>query len=210
VDGRVGRLIAMKVPILAMLFIVCLVALSAGVLWWPWIADADASINNFFGPYRTQPFIAGFMWLTALGANPTVVAVCGTMSGGLWVARLSRLILPLWIAFLGGEATNWGLKYLVGRTRPPFLEVASATSPSFPSGHSMSSMVVYGFVAFVLTSRGSRRQLGVAAAVALGLLILLIGFSRVFLSLHFASDVLGGFLVGGFWLLMGIMRAARD
>jgi undecaprenyl-diphosphatase len=74
----------------------------------------------------------------------------------------------------------------------------------------MSSMVVYGFAAFVLTSRGPRRRIGVAAAVALALLILLIGFSRVFLSLHFASDVLGGFLVGGFWLLTGIMRAARN
>jgi membrane-associated phospholipid phosphatase len=209
-DSRVARRIGMKVPILAMLFIVCLIALAAGVLWWPRIAEADVSINNFFAPYRVRPFLAGFMWLTAVGANPTVVAVCVTMTGLLWVARLSGLILPLWIAFAGGEATSWSLKYLVGRTRPPFLEVASATSPSFPSGHSMSSMVVYGFAAFVLTSRGPRRRTGVAAAVALALLILLIGFSRVFLSLHFASDVLGGFLVGGFWLLMGIMRAARN
>ena len=200
----------MKASRLAMFLIVCLIALSAGVLWWPWIAVADSGINDFFSPYRSQPLLAGFMWLTALGANPTAVAVCVTMTGLLWVARLPGLILPLWIAIAGGQATSWGLKYLVGRARPAFLEVVSASSPSFPSGHSMSSMVVYGFLAFVLTSQGPRGRLAIAAPAMLALLILSIGFSRVFLSLHYVSDVLGGFLVGGFWLMIAIMLSNRS
>jgi len=198
----------MKLAGLAMLF-VCLGALLAGVVWWPWIAVADSTLNGFFGPYRVQPLLAGFIWLTALGANPAIIAVCVTTTGLLWVARRPTLIVPLWIAFLGGQATSWTLKYLVDRARPAFLEVANATSPSFPSGHSMSSMAVYGFVAFVVASHGPRGWFAIVAPVALAALIALIGFSRMFLSLHYASDVLGGFLVGGFWLLVAIVLSKR-
>jgi undecaprenyl-diphosphatase len=133
----------MKVAAPAMLLAVGLMALLAGVLWWPWIAEVDARINAFLAAYRVQPLLVGFIWLTAFGGNPAVVAVCVTTSGLLWVARLSRLVLPLWIAFLGAQATGWSLKFLVGRTRPAFLEVASATSSSFPSGHSIGAIVVY-------------------------------------------------------------------
>ncbi|MCW5736454.1 MAG: phosphatase PAP2 family protein [Enhydrobacter sp.] len=184
-------------------------ALVAGVQWWPWIAVVDARINDFFAAYRSQPFLAGFVWLTAFGANPTVVAVCATTSALLWVARLPGLMLPLWIAFLGAQATGWSLKFLVGRTRPAFLEVASAISPSFPSGHSLGSIVVYGFLAFVLARHGPRGTLAIAAPAMLVALVLLIGFSRMFLSVHYASDVLGGFLVGGLWLLVAIALSER-
>jgi undecaprenyl-diphosphatase len=192
---------------LATLLVVCalaFLALLACLLSWPWIAVADAAINTSFAPHRTPTLLALFLWLTALGANPAIVAVCVTASAMLWVARLSALIPPLWTAFLGGEATSWSVKFLVGRTRPEFLDVATAASPSFPSGHSMSAMAVYGFLAFVVARRGPGGRFSVVAALALAALIPLIGFSRIFLSVHYASDVLGGFLVGGFWLMVAI------
>lgn len=199
----------MKTAGFATLLAICLAALVFGVMWLPLIAAADTRINGFFGTYRAQPFLDGFIWLTTLGSNPTVVAVCVTMSCLLAVARLSGLILPLWIGFLGAQATGWSLKYLVGRARPAFLEVASATSPSFPSGHSLSSMMVYGFLAFVLARHATRGRFADLAPAALVVLILSIGFSRMFLSLHYASDVLGGFLVGGLWLLTAIVLSKR-
>jgi membrane-associated phospholipid phosphatase len=200
-----GRALGPLLVVSAMAFI----ALLAGVLWWPWIAAADAGINAFFGAHRTAPVLAVFLWLTALGANPTAVAVCLTATALLWVARLAVLIVPLWIAFLGGQATSWSVKLLVGRTRPEFLEVATAASPSFPSGHSMSAMAVYGFLAFVLARHGPAGPLSIAAPLALAVLIVLIGFSRMFLSLHYASDVAGGFLIGGFWLMVAIALSRR-
>jgi len=199
----------MKVAAPAMVLAVGLTGLLAGVLWSPWIAEADARINGFFGPYRAEPLLTGFIWLTAFGANPTVLAVCATTSGLLWVARLPGLVLPLWIAFLGAQATGWSLKFLVGRARPAFLEVASATSSSFPSGHSVGSIVVYGFLAFVLARHGPGGTLAIVGPAMLVVLIILIGFSRMFLSLHYASDVLGGFLVGSLWLLTAIALSKR-
>jgi membrane-associated phospholipid phosphatase len=192
---------------LATLLAVCalaFLALLAGVLWWRWIDISDLAFNAFLGPHRTSLLLAGFLWLTALGAKPAIVAACIATTGLLWVARLSALILPLWISFLGSEATSWSLKHLVGRARPQFLEVASATSPSFPSGHSIAAMAVYGFLAFVLARHGPQGKLSIMAPLALAALILLIGFSRIFLSVHFVSDVIGGFLIGGCWLLVAI------
>jgi hypothetical protein len=117
----------MKAPRLATLLVVCalaFLALLAGLLWWQWIPGADTTINAFFGPYRTPAPLTVFLWLTALGANPAIVAVCVTATGLLWVARLPGLILPLWTAFLGGEATSWSLKFLVARARPDFPQPA--------------------------------------------------------------------------------------
>lgn len=208
-ERELQRCRAVRMAALAMLLIVGLMALLAGVLWWPWIAEVDARINGFFGAYRVQPLLAGFIWLTAFGANPTVVAVCATMSALLWVARLSGLVLPLWIAFLGAQATGWSLKFLVSRTRPAFIEVASASSPSFPSGHSIGAFVAYGFLAFALARHGPRGTLAIVAPAMLVVLIVSVGFSRMFLSLHYASDVLGGFLVGALWLLAAIALSRR-
>jgi len=195
-------------PLLAVVALAFLVLLAA-VLWWPWIAAADATVNASLAAHRTPGLLALFLWLTALGANPAALAVCVTTTAMLWVARLAALIVPLWVAFLGGQATSWSVKLLVGRTRPEFLDIATASSPSFPSGHSMSAITVYGFLAFVVARYGPQGWISVAAPLALAVLVLLIGFSRIFLSLHFASDVAGGFLAGGFWLLVAIGLSQR-
>ena len=183
-------------------------ALSAVVLGWPWIAAADSAVNASFGAWRVELLLSLFLWLTALGASPAIVAVCLMATALLRIARLPRCIAPLWIAWLGGEATAWSMKFLVARLRPDFLDVASAVSPSFPSAHSMSAMVVYGFLAFLVARHGPPGRLSLLVPAALALLILAVGFSRMFLSLHYASDVLGGFLVGGFWLLWAIARSS--
>lgn len=184
-------------------------ALTAGVVLWSWIAVADSAINASLGAYRAEPFLTIFLWVTALGASPTAFVVCATTACLLWVARLPHLVLPLWVVFLGGLVTSWSTKLLVGRVRPTFLDIATASSPSFPSGHSMSAMAVYGFLAFVVLRHGPPGRLSFWMAVSFAGTIVLVGFSRMFLSLHYASDVLGGFLVGGFWLTIGIALARR-
>lgn len=173
------------------------------------IVTLDRGINAFFGPVRVQPLLAIFVWITAVGAGSAVIPVAMTATGFLWADRRSRLILPLWVTLLGAEATTWAGKYLIGRARPQFLDVASAASPAFPSGHATGSMAVYGFLAYALARNLPRLRARFELAFWVSILILLIGFSRIFLSLHYMSDVLGGFLVGGFWLLVGFAIAER-
>lgn len=109
------------------------------------------------------------------------------------------------VAGVGGTLLNMLLKSIFHRGRP---EVASEfvhrASWSFPSGHAMESTVGYGILAYLLITHvqgtGKRRAF-VGATV---ILVALIGFSRVYLGVHYMSDVIGGFLAGGTWLMVCI------
>ena len=111
--------------------------------------------------------------------------------------------LAAWlVAVLGGEGLNLLLKDLFARPRPHFEHpFVAETSHSFPSGQAMESLVAYGMLSYllaVLILRGRAKR-----AVAVGgaaVLVILIGFSRVYLGAHYPSDVVGGFAAGGAWL----------
>jgi undecaprenyl-diphosphatase len=144
-----------------------------------------------------------------MGTGAALFGVMLAASGLLWAHRRGFLLPPLWLAYLGAEATTWGTKFLVDRHRPVFIEAASASSPSFPSAHSAGAMLVWGFLAYLvareLPTSGQRR----AAIATAAILLALIGFSRIFLSVHYLSDVLGGYLLSAFWLAVGIDLAER-
>jgi len=102
---------------------------------------------------------------------------------------------------------GWGLmdeiKLLIDRPRPAGEHLTYASGFSFPSGHSMLSLVFYGFVVYLLLASG--RVKSKTALVLIGTtLVFLIGTSRIYLNVHYASDVLGGFLIGGILLFVAI------
>ena len=117
------------------------------------------------------------------------------------------MLAPLWITFVGAQATTWAGKYAIDRTRPVFLDAVTEASPSFPSGHATASTALVGFLADVIARDlpSSRQRFEVAfwAAAVIGLIC----FSRMFLSLHYFSDIAAGLLVGAFWLLVGFTAA---
>lgn len=88
----------------------------------------------------------------------------------------------------------------------------TAQSASFPSAHAAGAMAVYGFLAYAIARDLPSPRARFQAAYWTSILIALIGLSRVVLSVHYASDVAAGFLVGGFWLLVGfaIAEFARE
>ncbi|AGK59741.1 phosphoesterase PA-phosphatase-like protein [Hyphomicrobium denitrificans 1NES1] len=164
----------------------------------------DQAINAFFTSWRTEPLLVkGFLWITALGAGPTLTAVAVTATAFLWAGGRRGATLPLWVVFLGAEATTWAGKYAIDRHRPMFIDAVSAASPSFPSGHATGAMAVFGFLAYALARALPEPRGRFEVVYWTSVLILLIGFSRIFLSVHYTTDVLSGFMVGGFWLLVG-------
>lgn len=95
--------------------------------------------------------------------------------------------------------TNVGLKWLISRNRPDVLQLVQVTGLSFPSGHSMAAMSFYGFLIYLCSRffKGKYKSLIISIPVVL---ISLIGFSRIYLGVHYASDVLGGLFFGLFWV----------
>lgn len=96
------------------------------------------------------------------------------------------------------------LKLLFTRPRPliPLLEAAKGFS--FPSGHSMSSVTFYGLLIYFIWHSKMNKYLRAVLIVALVALILIIGFSRIYLRVHYASDVIGGFCAGIIWLVLSL------
>ena len=164
------------------------------------IVALDTWVQTGLKPLRVRPVVVAFDWLTQAGTGGTGVAVALAASALLWSAGRGLLVLPLWACFAGAEATSWSAKFVFNRVRPQFIEGITVGSPSFPSAHATVSVAVYGFVAVAvaaaLPGRGGTVLLCAAALIAL------IMFSRLLLSVHYLSDVVGGALVGGAWVLL--------
>ena len=171
------------------------------------IVASDNRLNEALAAVRSEFLFTPFLWITDLGAGPTLAAVALVATGFLWAGRRLAFIMPLWLAFLGSQLTTYVGKLAVGRDRPEFLDVASADFASFPSGHTTGAMAVYGFIAYAIARDLPSFRLQFETAYWTGVLILLVGFSRLFLGVHFLTDVLAGFLVGGFWLIAAFALA---
>ena len=96
------------------------------------------------------------------------------------------------------------LKYLFQRKRPLSPLLKAAKGLSFPSGHAIMSVTFYGLLLYILLHTVGISWLKYSLAVLLILLIILIGYSRVYLRVHYASDVLAGFIIGIIWLLISL------
>jgi membrane-associated phospholipid phosphatase len=134
---------------------------------------------------------------STLGVTAMTLAVCAY----LWIKRLRVQVLILTLAVFGGMLLNALLKRVFVRPRPKFENpLLTLTSYSFPSGHTMMATVFYGTLCFVVMTRvrGWRRR--ALASFVSAFLILLVGFSRIYLGVHYLSDVLAAIAEGLAWL----------
>ncbi|MCX7276700.1 MAG: phosphatase PAP2 family protein [Burkholderiales bacterium] len=143
-------------------------------------------------------------WLTVLANTETMTAICILVAAAL-VWRGRRWLALGWVlAVAGNGVLNTTLKQIFARVRPLHDDgLVMAQGYSFPSGHSSGSVVVYGMLAYVLARFLPRRWHLPLVLVAVALAFS-IGTSRVFLRVHFASDVLAGFASGTVWLAVCI------
>lgn len=96
------------------------------------------------------------------------------------------------------------LKWIIGRPRPNVLMLVPEDGYSFPSGHSMVSMGFYGFLIYLTYKNISNKKIKYSIVAFLSLLIVFIGISRIYLGVHYATDVIGGFIIGAIYLAIFI------
>lgn len=113
----------------------------------------------------------------------------------------------LWFSLLvgTGATVNAVLKVLIARPRPLLSVILGESDFSFPSGHAMDSAIMYGAIAYLLFQTMPRRHPQSKIVFLIALMVGMIGFSRIYLGVHYPSDVLGGYLFGTAWLLLGIV-----
>lgn len=101
------------------------------------------------------------------------------------------------------------LKLIFMRDRPYDLMIITESGYSFPSGHAMASLGFYGFIIYLLWHFNLSKRVKVVFSILLSILILLIGMSRIYLGVHYASDVLAGYMMSGAYLILYITFIKR-
>lgn len=151
------------------------------------------------------PVIRAFAWITHLGDPWLLTVWCIGGAVALLFARRRLLAFGFVLAIAGNGVLNTTLKHIFERVRPVHDQaVATAAGWSFPSGHTSGSLVTYGMIAYVLV-RTMPARWHKPVVVAATVVAFTTACSRVFLRVHFASDVLAGFASGTAWLVACIL-----
>jgi undecaprenyl-diphosphatase len=177
----------------------------------------DEAVLRWMGAHHTDLLDAAMLEVTALGTGTVVMMIVAVSALFLVLTRHKYSAVLLLTATFGGLILNLVLKNFFNRPRPQIIEWGThAVSSSFPSGHAMSSAIVYSTVAY-LASRLHRSPWARAAVMTFAfLLIALICASRLYLGVHYPSDVLAGVTIGLAWAafcmstLEGIQRFAKQ
>ncbi len=197
----------LKLPMFAGAFVCILAfALLARQLQAGGLAAFDNAVTTWVRAFMS-PCLTGWMLLiTDLGSLPLVTALTIFTVIYLYARREWWDGLGITVASLGSWWLEFRLKLVFQRPRPHLPHLTPATGYSFPSGHALVTSALFFTLALVYyrhSASRAGRALVLAGAV---LLVLLVGISRVYLGVHYPSDVVAGWAVGGFWtLLIGIL-----
>lgn len=166
------------------------------------IVSADVNVESLLLALRHPAILRFFMWVTLLANWQTVASGLLAASILLWLYRKREAIIPFWIAVLGCQSVSTLAKLVFHRPRP--FGMSTTLHYSFPSGHAAMAVCFYGFLFYLAIRSSSRWKRKVNLFFGWILLVLAISFSRLYLGVHFLSDVLAGILLGTLWLLIGI------
>lgn len=166
------------------------------------LAEFDLALLGWFRAHTTATGHRVFQ-AVSLAGSPLVMTVLAAGVTLLLAVRRRWILISGWLAAIaGGGLLIEVLKTVVKRARPAYIVPAFAgQSWSFPSGHAMGSLIGYGMLAYLIVVLwAERRQVQVAVVTAATLLVLAIGASRLYLGVHYFSDVVGGYAAGVLWL----------
>lgn len=168
------------------------------------LSGFDSAVGGAIHALRMPALTPFFYACTVLANTGTVVALTTIALLVLAVRRRFAEALLVLAVVAGGETISVTIKYVVARSRPSASEalISLPGDPAFPSGHAIAGILLYGVIAFLAASHVRSRAARVAIAVAAAVLIVLIGVSRVYLGVHWPSDVVGSWIVGGAWLAL--------
>ena len=186
------------------LFLICLILfifLSGKVIEYQ-IMKQDITFYNILRKYFIKDSITPYMKIiTNFGGATCLITITILLlilikNKKIGLITLTNLVLI--------KILNQMLKIVLKRPRPTEFRIINETGYSFPSGHSMISMAFYGLLIYLIYKKIKNKYLKATLIIILLLLILAIGISRIYLGVHYVSDVIGGFLISISYLIVYI------
>ncbi len=212
--GPVPAKVARFVNAVGLELVAGLVVLTGSAWIFGWmaedLAEGDTKVDDRVAAWLHEQASPGwttfFENVTRLGNVSTLLVVVILCAAFLWrkgwITELQLLVL----AGVGAEIITVGLKLGFQRDRPFFSDPLAAESTySFPSGHASVSLAVYGTLGFIAARHLGSRLAQIGALTISVLVVLLIGFSRIYLGVHFLTDVIAGFSIGLAWVALCVV-----
>lgn len=164
----------------------------------------DLLTEQYLYSLRTPAGVTVWSIITSFGGMTAIAILCVL---ALWALRHSHrwhFAAGLLASVVGGIGFGYLLKHTIQRARPPlFMHAVVENDFSFPSMHAIAAMTMYGFLIF-LAYRLFPRRSAILVSILLALLIGAIGFSRLYLGVHYPTDIIAGYIIGGLFLWIGI------
>lgn len=164
----------------------------------------DRLVNSAIQNALSDEMIRAVAAFTDLGGTELAAPIAILLALVLLVRKERWWLAALFMTVGVGSGVMWSLKLLFARARPVGL-LSTPASASFPSGHTFTAVVLYGFLIFLVWRWTKSPAWRLPLTILLVLVILGVGLSRVLLSVHWVTDVLGGFTIGLAWLVFGII-----
>ena len=161
----------------------------------------DDNIYNFVISIRNDFFDNYFMFITRLGNTKVVLGIIIAFC----IIFHNKNSIYLSLCSLGSVCLNTLIKVIIKRQRPNILRLIEQGGYSFPSGHAMISISLYGFLLYLVLSEINNKILKYCVSIILIFIIISIGASRIYLGVHFASDVIAGYLLASIYVIIFIM-----
>lgn len=177
------------------------------------IAFFDNSIIHAVQSAESPALTSLAKGLSLVGSSKLAIGISLLTMVLLFVVLKHRMELVLFLTVgLGSQLLNTMMKGWFHRERPSIHRLIEQTGYSFPSGHSMAAFSLYGVVAYLLWRHMRNRSERIVLIVFTVLMTVGIGWSRIYLGVHYPSDVMGGYAASGAWLMLciGIFEAYRN
>ena len=178
-----------KYILISILFIMFTIIM--GLIFSDYIVSFDDNIYNIIFNIRNNFFDNFFKTITTFGN--TITILCITIALLVFLSQKERYIAGTTILLT--VLLNQALKYILQRPRPNHMRLINQGGYSFPSGHAMISIAVYGFLIYFVAKKVKKMYLKYFTIRILIILILGIGISRIYLGVHYPSDVLAGYIL---------------
>ena len=165
----------------------------------------DNAISRFAHSHLHPPLTSFMRWGSDIASASVVVPLMLAVCGFLLFRKRHVEAALIAVSWIGGQALHAGLKLVYQRSRPSlFPPLVHVSGFSFPSGHTVTAVMTYGLLAFLICESRPRSVRWGGALVA-ALIVVWVAMSRVYLGAHYATDVLGSILVAGAWLRFSVM-----
>ena len=186
----------------------------ASLILFSWLSDEvlrkhtdrfDDTVRSVVHDFASPVLTAGMRFVTNLGDWQVVMTATLCLLAYLWYRRDNTHILVVLVAMMGAGILDASLKLAFHRVRPDPFFISKPSTYSFPSGHALISLCFYGLLAGTLAHDMREKWQRVLMWSAAAVLIAMIGLSRVYLGVHWPSDVIAGYAAALIW--MGAVRA---